>query len=82
MNIYELHKRCFLRPLTWEPMPSEDIKKLAHHCRNNFMKALEALKQEHVALWDEKHDASKGYKHYPEECEVCKLIIELEEVQT
>jgi len=40
------------------------------HCYNNFMRALEALKQEHrkrVCVMDS--------------CEVCKLIAELEEVK-
>ena len=52
---------------------------LLAHCRNNFMKALEALKEEHDG-----HATLIGYHsgavHYKEDCETCKLIKELETI--
>ena len=55
---------------------SKDEMLLLAHCRNNFMKALEALKEEHAALL-----AENDVEHLIGECQTCKLIKELEEVQ-
>ena len=48
---------------------------LLAHCRNNFMKALEALKEEHKS-WHVYNPCCVTGSH----CDRCKLIKELEEV--
>jgi len=49
---------------------------LEEHCTDNFMRMLEALKDEHAELIEE-NDA----QHLIGECQTCKLIAELEEVK-
>lgn len=55
--------------------PAEDLE-LAAHCRNNFLRALEALKEEH-----ENHHAKDENHGTGIYCSVCKLIAELENVE-
>ena len=67
----------------WPTAPSSIAKRdamLTAHCRNNFLRALEALKEEHrvsVGYEDARLNASP---HCPEICDVCKLIKELETI--
>lgn len=53
----------------------EDMAVIAHCC-NNFMRALEALKQEH-----ESYIELEDVMHLVGHCPVCALIKELEEVK-
>lgn len=61
--------------------PKDEINAmLSSHCRNNFMRALEALKNEHEKYQDflGEHGSSCGGLWM---CKTCKLIAELEEVK-
>lgn len=51
------------------------------HIRNNFMKALEALKEEHAITVSFEAERASSTPHCPELCDVCELIKELETVQ-
>lgn len=51
--------------------------KLLIHCRNHFMEALAALKEEHENHNDH-HDAGCGGTRL---CPVCKLLVKLEEAK-
>lgn len=53
---------------------------LLAHCRNHFMEALEALKQEHEAWCALRYD-TRQFLHDPAKCSVCQQIAELEEVE-
>ena len=74
MNIYELEKEA--TPGIHDRGSGWAEAKLARHCRSNFMRALEALKEEHEAVM-----AWLGKKHAAATCAACKLIAELEEVK-
>ena len=56
----------------------EDVILLAH-CRNHFLEALEALKEEHEACVCE--DEIHGGVHQPSVCPTCKVIAKLETVE-
>lgn len=58
---------------------NQENARLSAHCRNNFMRALEALKVEHGALEMVKQNALST-PTCPSGCPVCELIAELEEV--
>ena len=75
MNVFELHKRCFLRPMSWEAVDNADLQRLGKHCRDSFLRTLQALKDEHEERVgaDECHGTGTH-------CLTCKLIRELEEV--
>jgi hypothetical protein len=55
--------------------------KLVAHCRNNYLKALGALKAEHAITVSFEADRASSTPHCPEICHVCELIKELETVQ-
>lgn len=79
MNIYELEKQATADHFT--NLDNAIAKeKLRTHCANNFMRALEALIDEHRIAIDA---TTTGFcYHAPANCHICKLIAELEEVST
>ncbi len=66
---------------TWKAKNPEATANLLAHCRNNFMKALEALKTEHDTSVAYESNGLYSSPHCPEICDVCQLIKELEEVK-
>ena len=95
MNIYKLEKKATPGPVSvtendvyfkvfhQEPAycrcANADAKLLAH-CRNHFMEALEALKEQHEYYTDLLYSSGSG-NHSTHLCGVCDLIKKLETIE-